>query len=194
MEPPAFFQQYPVIKGIATWVFRYCAGVKFLLILSAGHIPSHLVRSSVYRIFGMKIGNNSYIYGKAEIRSPHLVTIGKNTMIGHDVILDGRGGLDIGNHVNMSSGVWIWTAEHDPCDADFRTKTERVVIEDYSWLSCRSVILPGVKIGYGSVVCAGAVVTKNTEPYSIVAGVPAKKIGERMKELNYSLGEPTPFI
>jgi len=194
MEISAFFRKHPAIRRVATWVFRYCAGFMFFLLLSIGHFPSHILRSSVYRIFGMKIGNKSYIYGRAEVRSPHLITIGKNTLIGHDAILDGRGGLDIGNYVNISSGVWIWTAEHDPYDIDFRTKTEPVVIEDYSWLSCRSVILPGVRVGYGSVVCAGAVVTKSTEPYSIVAGVPAKKIGERIKELHYSLGEPTPFI
>ncbi|MGA7627339.1 MAG: acyltransferase [Methanoregula sp.] len=142
----------------------------------------------------MKIKKNSYIYGKAEIRSPHLICIGENTIIGHNAILDGRGGLEIGNNVNMSSGVWIWTMEHSVNDRNFCSVTEKVVIEDYSWISCRTVILPGVRIGYGSVVCAGAVVTKNVEPYSIVAGVPAKKIGEREKNLNYNLGKATPFI
>jgi acetyltransferase-like isoleucine patch superfamily enzyme len=194
MDISIFLEKHETIKKVVVCVFRYLSGLKFLILLITGHIPSHFIRCFIYRIFGLTIGNNSHIYGRAEIRSPHLVTIRKNSMIGHDAILDGRGGLDIGNNVNISSGVWIWTAEHDPYDADFRTKTEPVVIEDYSWLSCRSVILPGVRVGYGSVGCAGAVVTKNTEPYSIVAGVPAKKIGERIKEPHYSLGEPTPFI
>jgi maltose O-acetyltransferase len=84
--------------------------------------------------------------------------------------------------------------EHVVNDSNFCSVSDGVVIEDYAWLSCRTVILPGVKIGFGAVVCAGAVVTKNIEPYSIVAGVPAKKIGERAKNLSYNLGSATPFI
>ncbi len=53
--------------------------------------------------------------------------------------------------------------------------------------SCRTVLLPGVRIGKGAVVAAGAVVTKNVEPYAIVAGIPAKKIGERSHDLRYQL-------
>ena len=53
------------------------------------------------------------------------------------------------------------------------------------WIGAGATILKGVDIGEGAVVAAGAVVTKNVAPYSIVAGVPAKKIGERNKELDY---------
>ena len=194
MDSSRFFEKHQAIKKLAVLVFRYLSGLKFLILLVTGHIPSHRIRCSVYRIFGLKIEKNSYIYGKAEIRSPRQISIGHNTMIGHNAILDGRGGLEIGNNVNMSSGVWIWTVEHDVHDNNFCSVTDRVVIEDYSWISCRTVILPGVRIGYGAVVCAGAVVTKSVEPFSIVAGVPAKKIGEREKNLKYTLGKPTPFI
>jgi acetyltransferase-like isoleucine patch superfamily enzyme len=62
-----------------------------------------------------------------------------------------------------------------------------VTIEDYAWISCRVVILPGVTIGKGAVVAAGAVVTTNVPPYTIVGGVPAIEIGKRTKNLNYTL-------
>jgi maltose O-acetyltransferase len=182
------------MKKIVLPIYRFFSGLYFLILLMTGHIPSQIVRSSIYRLFGLKIGKNSYIFGKAEIRSPRHIIIGQNTIIGHNAILDGRGGLEIGNNVNLSSGVWIWTVEHMANDSNFCSVSERVIIEDYSWISCRTVILPGVRIGYGSVVCAGAVVTKNVEPYSIVAGVPAKKIGERVKNLNYTLGKPMSFV
>ena len=186
---------YPTFKKTALCVLRYSSGLKFLILLFTGHIPSHIIRGFIYKSFGLKIGNNSYIYGKAEIRSPDQIRIGQNSIIGHNALLDGRGGLEIGNNVNLSSGVWIWTTEHDVHDSNFCSVPERVIIEDYSWVSCRTVILPGVVIGYGAVVCAGAVVTKSVEPYSIVAGVPAKKIGEReKKEFDYNLGKPTPFV
>jgi len=69
-----------------------------------------------------------------------------------------------------------------------------VIIEDYAWVSSRTTLLPGVTIGKGAVVAAGAVVTKSVEPYTVVGGVPAKKIGERSKELNYKLSSSVPFF
>jgi maltose O-acetyltransferase len=189
-----FLETHSTMKKIVLPIYRFFSGLYFLILLMTGHIPSQIVRSSIYRLFGLKIGKNSYIFGKAEIRSPRHIIIGQNTIIGHNAILDGRGGLEIGNNVNLSSGVWIWTVEHMANDSNFCSVSERVIIEDYSWISCRTIILPGVRIGYGSVVCAGAVVTKNVEPYSIVAGVPAKKIGERIKNLDYTLGKPMSFV
>jgi maltose O-acetyltransferase len=62
-----------------------------------------------------------------------------------------------------------------------------VIIGDHVWIAYRAVILPGVTIGEGAVVAAGAVVTRDVEPFPIVAGVPAKKIGERNRNLDYQL-------
>jgi maltose O-acetyltransferase len=127
------------------------------------------------------------------LRDPHRITIGEGTSIGDHCILDGRGGLTIGNSVNFSTGAWVWTMEHELNAADFRGSAARVVIEDYAWVSCRTVVLPGVTIGRGAVVAAGAVVTKSVQPYAIVGGVPAKKIGERSRDLDYRLSSGIHF-
>ena len=58
-------------------------------------------------------------------------------------------------------------------------ETKQVIIEDDVWIGARSVILPGVKIGTGSIIAVGSVVTKDVEPFSIVAGVPAKLVNKR---------------
>lgn len=102
-------------------------------------------------------------------------------------MLDARKGIYIGDNVSLSMGVWIWTMEHDPQDPYYRGKGGPVTIEDYVWLSCRVVVLPGVTIGKGAVVAAGAVVSADVAPYSIVGGIPAKRIGERNKDLRYQL-------
>lgn len=175
-------------------ISRYLSGLKFLLILITGHIPSHSIRNLIYRGLGLKLRKSSVIYGKAEIRSPKNITIGANTIIGHNAILDGRGGIEIGDNVNFSTGVWIWTAQHDKNDPFFKILTGRVIIEDYAWVACRVTILPGVRIGKGAVVCSGAVVTKDVAPYTIVAGVPASQIGERSRDLRYELKDFLPFI
>ena len=160
-----------------------------------GYIPSMRVRRLIYRrVFRMNVGNTTVIYGGAEIRAPRNVWIGEHAIIGHHAILDGRLGLKIGKNVNLSSGVWIWTMEHDPQAPDFAAKGGEVVIEDFVWISCRAMILPGVRIGQGAVVAAGAVVVNDVPPYAIVGGVPAKVIGQRNKDLTYRLTWYQPFF
>ena len=100
----------------------------------------------------------------------------------------------IGNHVDIASSVMIYNSEHDLEKADFSARTEPVKIEDYVFIGPRAIILPGVKIGKGAVVAAGAVVTEDVPDFAIVGGVPAKVIGERKnKNPNYRLGRARLF-
>ena len=87
--------------------------------------------------------------------------------------------------VAISHYVKIVTGSHDVQSAKFEGKFDKVKIDDNCFLGCDCKILQGCTIGKGAVVCSGAVVTKNVEDYSIVAGIPARKIGERNKELMY---------
>lgn len=100
-------------------------------------------------------------------------------MVGHNAILDGRGNLNKCDNVNFSTVVWIWTAQHDKNDSYFKGVEGSVLIEDYVWLSCRAIVLPNTRIGKGAIIAAGAVVHGNVPPFAIMAGVPARKIGER---------------
>lgn len=167
----------------------------YLLNFIIAYLPSQGLRKIILKIYGMNIGTNCAIYGKFEIRNPWRISIGNNTSIGHRATLDGRGEICIGNNVNISSEVMIWTWQHDVNSQSFETKSAPVTIKDYSWISARAIILPGVTIAEGCVIAAGAVLTKNTESYGIYAGIPAKKIGERNKTLIYNPVEGIiPFI
>jgi acetyltransferase-like isoleucine patch superfamily enzyme len=64
------------------------------------------------------------------------------------------------------------------------------VIGNYVWVCFRSIILPGVSVGQGSVVASGSVVAKDVPPFSVVAGAPARVIGTRNRALSYRLGNP----
>lgn len=160
----------------------------FLLHL-VGYVPSHCFRRFFYRLFGIKIGKGSTIHTKAKFYDPRNIIIGDDTIIGEEVVLDGRAMLKIGNHVDIASEVMIYNSQHDIEDKNFTAKDEPVVIEDYVFIGPRVIILPGITIGRGAIVAASAVVTKDVPPYAIVGGVPAKIIGERkLKSLNYKLG------
>jgi acetyltransferase-like isoleucine patch superfamily enzyme len=170
-------------------------GWSFYGIVLIGKLPGHSVRRALYRwCYGFSFPMSSVLYGGAEIRNCRGLKIGENTCIGHHAVLDARGGLEFGRNVNVGSGVWIWTEEHDPNDPDFAVVGGKVVIEDYAWLASRATILPKVRIGEGCVVAAGAVVTKDMPAWSIVGGVPATVIGQRNRNMRYQLGGYIPVI
>ncbi|AYL99313.1 acyltransferase [Mucilaginibacter celer] len=135
------------------------------------------------------IGKRTGIYRGFEVRSPWKLTIGNGSIIGHDALLDARCGLTIGNSVNLSNEVMIWTLHHDYNDSGFAQTGAPVTIGNYAWICSRAIILPGVTIGDGAVVAAGAVVTRDVAPYTVVGGVPAKPIAKRNENLNYDLGD-----
>ena len=107
------------------------------------------------------------------------VMIGDHTRIGlHNTII---GPVTIGSHVNLAQGITVTALNHIFENSEKRideqgVSTNAVVIEDDIWIGANAVVLPGVTIGHHSVVAAGAVVTKDVPPHSLVAGVPAKVI------------------
>jgi acetyltransferase-like isoleucine patch superfamily enzyme len=167
--------------------------INFLLYI-VGWVPSHHIRRFFYRIAGMKIGSGSTVHMWARFYNPKNIRIGKDSIIGEGVVLDGRGTLTIGDHVDFASDVMVYNAQHDIESPAFSAVIEPVTIKDYVFVGPRAIILPGVTIEKGAVIAAGAIVTKNVEAFSVVGGVPAKVIGERkLKELNYRLGRAALF-
>lgn len=114
------------------------------------------------------------------------ITIGENCTVNPYTILYGGGGLIIGNGVRIAAHSVIVAANHVFKDPDSYIYTqgetrEGIVIEDDVWIGAGVRVLDGVTLARGTVVAAGAVVSKSTEPYSIVGGVPARKISSRLK-------------
>src|SRR6185312_10282089 len=108
------------------------------------------------------------------------------SIIGENIVFDGRDKITIGDHVDIASEVMIYNSEHDINDEKFKAITAPVEIGDYGFIGPRVIILPGVTIGKGAVVGAGAVVTKDVPEFAIVGGIPAKVVGEREnKDLHY---------
>jgi maltose O-acetyltransferase len=182
------------IPKILNRVLNYFLDFELMILRWVSHIPSHLIRKMFYVLSGMKIGSGSTVHMWANFFDPEGITIGNDTIIGDHVFLDGRAPLKIGNHVDIASSVMIYNSEHDLESDDFSARTESVEIGDYVFIGPRAIILPGVKIGRGAVVAAGAVVTKSVPDFTIVGGVPAKEIGERKnKNPDYKLGRARLF-
>lgn len=178
-----------VIQKIINRIVNIVLEFEVYLLHLIGRLPSHHIRRFFYRRSGIKIGKGSTIHMYARFYYPKNIEIGNDTIVGELAVLDGRAKLKIGNHVAIASGVMIYNSEHDINDKNFKPITAEVIIEDYVFIGPRAIILPGIKIGKGAIIAAGAVVTKDIPPFAIAAGVPAKIIGERRnKALNYKLG------
>jgi maltose O-acetyltransferase len=159
-----------------------------------GRIPSHSFRKVIHKSAGVKMGKGSTIHMGVTFYETKNIVIGDDTIIGERAVLDGRARLVIGNHVALASEVMIYNSQHDIHDPFFKPVSKPVHIEDYVFIGPRAIILPGVTVGRGAIVAAGAVVTKDVPPFAVVGGVPAKVIAERAnKDLRYKLGRPRLF-
>jgi acetyltransferase-like isoleucine patch superfamily enzyme len=169
--------------GKPKWVVRYTLERAFN---SFGtYVPSHRFRQTWLRALGVRIGDNVSIFMGTTVFSHKNLVIGDRCVIAERCVLDARGSITLEDDVVLASDVHLRTAEHDPAAPDFMHSYQPIVVRKYGWLGTRSTILGGVTIGYGAVVAACALATKDVPDYTIVGGVPAAPIGERTRDLDY---------
>ena len=173
--------------------------IKSIIAFICEYLPNHIInnipnaklRLLYYKyILKHKIDNSAYICMNVYIYASmykNFMYIGKNTIINRLCVLDAREKLYIGNNVNISSEVAIYTGGHKIDSPSFEYYGKPVEIEDYVWIGTRAMIMPGVRIGKGAMIMPGSIVTKNVGDFEIIAGIPGKRIGYRNKNLNYNL-------
>jgi acetyltransferase-like isoleucine patch superfamily enzyme len=165
------------------------------------------LRAVLFRLRGIRIGEKTRIGTALQVIRPRCIRIGPRCEIEQGVFLKcvddgarlemgeyvfvGAGtefdvavSVVIGGHTLIAPGVFITDHEHNHARGrrldEQGWRSAPVVIGADVWLGARAVVLPGVTIGEGAIVGAGAVVTKDVPPYAIVAGVPARQMGERV--------------
>ena len=152
-------------------------------------LPIESVRKAYYRrVMGISVGDETHLSMRLFFTGYHSrcqVSIGNNCVINREIYMDGRAGVQIGNNVNVSFQACLLSLHHDHNDPGFCAIGAPVIIQDHAWIGARAMILPGVTIGEGAVVAAGAVVTRSVPAYTVVGGVPARVIGERSRDLTY---------
>jgi acetyltransferase-like isoleucine patch superfamily enzyme len=137
---------------------------------------------------GIEIGENSLIMHHAELHVynfrnlPHAgIKVGRDSLIGEFNVLRGQGGITIGDRVYSSPFVQLVAVNHvfsDPGRSfvEQGITAQGIVVEDDVWIGAGAIITDGVRIGRGAVIAAGAVVTQDVAPHTIVAGVPARQV------------------
>ncbi len=155
---------------------------KMLLLM---HIPGRTGSFLRTKLSGFgACGKNVVIDDHVWIQCPQTLSIGDDCRIHRMCYLDAIGGIEIGSHSGISSGTQIYSANHKYKDKNHLYYYQgynlaKVVIGEDVWVSSGVIITAGVTLKKGTIVAAGAVVTKDSEEYSVIAGVPAKKIGTR---------------
>jgi acetyltransferase-like isoleucine patch superfamily enzyme len=140
-------------------------------------------RTALLRALGLRIDSTSLVAGALLITGAgsvsKLLTIGSGSYISGPLQVDLEARVQIGARVYMGYEVMLVTVDHEVGDSSQRCGRRvfrPICIEDGVWIGSRAVILPGVRIGQGAVVGAGAVVTRDVPAHALVAGVPAKTV------------------
>ena len=152
--------------------------------LNTGYHSPEEVRDYLSQIIGRKVDESVTLLPPFYVDFGKNIRIGKRCWIQQGCTFFDRGGITIGNDVFIAPKVNLITINHDS-DPENRSATygRPIVIEDKVWIGINSTILPGVTVGYGSIVGANSVVTHDVSPYTVVGGNPAKFIKEiRLKK------------
>jgi maltose O-acetyltransferase len=157
----------------------------YLVGLVGARIVPRPVRFLLYRMAGVHVEYSDLAPGIFLGWPPSNLTIGQGTTINIDCFFDCLGKVTLGRNVMVGMAAMIVTSHH-PIAPDGRPQRQSVgldvVIGDGAWLGARSTILPGVTVGEGAVISAGAVVTRDCKPFAIYAGVPARLVGRLQTE------------
>ncbi len=161
-------------------LYSYAINALFLLM----ELLPPVIRKLIFKTLFKNLGKNCLIDYKTYFRYPSRISIGDNVSINrgcsfYAAYMVKNVFIKIGNNVALGPHVRIFSASHDYSTYDLRDIAASVTIEDYVWIGGEAIILPGVHVGKGSVIGAGAVVSKNVPPFSVVVGNPARVIKNR---------------
>lgn len=146
--------------------------------IAAWPIWTSRMRRVLLNIGGVRVGRSGVLRDQ-QFASGHRVVIGDDTFINIGCLFDSAAQITIGHDVHVGPGAAFLTSAHDIGPTSRRAGENRpraITVHDGVWIGARAVIMPGVTIGRGSVIAAGAIVTRDTEPDAIYAGVPARRV------------------
>jgi putative colanic acid biosynthesis acetyltransferase WcaF len=175
------FDKNQLDRGRPRFVEMVWLVVSYAIVQSRFPWPS-IVRKTCLTLFGAKIGNDFVCRESLYVHFPWKLIIGDNVWLGTNTYLHNLEVIVIGSNTSIGHQVFISTGSHDITLSDFPYKNAPVKVGSSVFLASRSVVLAGVEIGDGSVVAAGAVVTKTVPAWQVVAGCPAKTISIRKIE------------
>jgi putative colanic acid biosynthesis acetyltransferase WcaF len=158
---------------------RLLWGVVYALLFRPSPVALHAWRRVLLRLFGARIGAGAHPYPACRVWAPWNLRMGDHSCLANGVDCYSVAAVTLGAHATVSQYSYICTASHNYDDPSFALVARPVSIGPYAWVAAAAFVGPGVTVGEGAVVGARAVVVKDVEPWSVVAGNPAVKIKSR---------------
>jgi putative colanic acid biosynthesis acetyltransferase WcaF len=151
----------------------------WLLLFRPSPSPCFGWRRFLLRCFGARVGKKANVYPSCRIWAPWNLEMGDYACLSHDVDCYTVDRIYLGPHATVSQYSFLCSASHDISDPHMRLITAPITVGAGAWVCAGAFVGPGVTIGEGAVVGARAVVTRNVEPWAVVAGNPARLIRTR---------------
>jgi putative colanic acid biosynthesis acetyltransferase WcaF len=141
--------------------------------------PLHSWRVFLLRLFGAKMGPDCHFYPGSKVWAPWNLICANQVTAGDGVEIYNPAPVTLGSHAILSQEAYLCGATHDYDDPAFPLIAYATTIGAYAWVCARASVAPGVNIGEGAVLGLGSVATRNLDPWTVYAGVPAVKVKER---------------
>lgn len=141
--------------------------------------PLNPWRLFVLRCFGARLSGRPFVHSRARIQIPWHLTMEHRACLGDRAAAYTLGRIHLGEGATVAQEAYLCTGTHDFSQPSLPLQTAPITVGANAFVGVRAVVLPGVTIGEGAVIGAGAVVTRDVAPGKIVAGCPARPIGER---------------
>jgi putative colanic acid biosynthesis acetyltransferase WcaF len=138
-------------------------------------------RPLLLRLFGATVRGRPFFANTARVKMPWNLDVGDRACIAPGVEIYNLGPCVIGARANITQYVYLCGGTHDLSDPNLPLIVGRIEVGEDAFIGAKALLLPGVTIGQGAVVGAGAVVTKDVPPWMVHAGNPAKPVGERKR-------------
>jgi putative colanic acid biosynthesis acetyltransferase WcaF len=143
--------------------------------------PLHSWRSLLLRAFGAEIGPRCHFYPRSKIWAPWNLICADQVTAGDGAEIYNPAPVTFGSHAILSQEAYVCGATHDYDDPGFPLIAFAMSVGPYAWICARASVAPGVNVGEGAVLGLGSVATRNLEPWTVYAGVPAVKVKERQR-------------
>lgn len=142
--------------------------------------PFHSWRAFLLRCFGAKLGPHCHFYPNSRVWAPWNLLCADGVSVGDEAEIYNPSPVSIGSHAIVSQQAYVCGATHDYNDPAFPLISFPMNLGAYSWVCARASVSPGVNLGEGSVLGLGSVATRDLEPWTVYAGVPARPVKQRV--------------
>lgn len=153
--------------------------VVYLALFRPSPRPMHRWRAMLLRLFGARIGGNPRIYPRARIWAPWNLECEDVVAVADEAVIYNPAPVRLGSHSIVSEQAYLCGATHDYRNPAFPMVWAPIAVGRYAWICARASVQMGVTVGEGAILGLGAVATADLEPWSVYAGVPARRVGAR---------------